>query len=249
MLAVYVLALIASIQAIKSGRHLFWIAAFVATTGAWAIFRLADIHFGNRYVFFMAFFPQVMVADAASRAIECVWRKTPNWDQKRFARMGAGMYLAALIAAIIWAPTMRGEWRNVIRMPYFLWHSPADPEKSFYTKWEPVSAALKPGDVVMMPYYHHQGEPAMNLAAVTGARMVAVRFSLPVPDFSDRTASVDRFFSREASAATRLNELKLWHANKIVLFGPALELEPDIEQLAGEPIYRSASAIVYRVDR
>ncbi len=102
MLAVYTLGLIAAIPAVKAGRHLFWIVAFVATTGVWIVFHIAGIHFGDRYVFFMAFFPQVIIADAASLAIERVWLKTPNGHQRRFARMGAGMYLAALCAAIIW---------------------------------------------------------------------------------------------------------------------------------------------------
>ncbi len=116
MLAVYALGLVAAIPAIRAGRHLFWIVAFLATMGAWAAFRLAGLNYGDRYVFFMAFFPQVMIADAASLAIESVFRKTPNGNQKRLARMGAGIYLAALVAAIIWAPSMRGEWRGLIRI-------------------------------------------------------------------------------------------------------------------------------------
>ncbi len=79
--------------------------------------------------------------------------------------------------------------------------------------------------------------------------MVAVRFAHGVPDYPDRTASVERFFSRGASAETRLSELKRWRANKIVLVGPALELEPDIEALFGKPLYRNASMIVYSVGR
>ncbi len=246
MLAVYTLGLVAAIPAIRAGRHLFWIVAFIATMGAWAAFRLAGLNYGDRYVFFMAFFPQVLIADAAALAIERVWRKTPHSNQTGIARMGAGLYLAALVAAIIWAPSMRGEWRGLIKSPNFLWRFPAA-DKAFYNHWEPYRAALKPGDVVMMPY--DEGEPAMNLAAVTGARMVAVQFSDDVPDFLDRTASVDQFFSRGASAETRLGELRRWHANRIVLVGQALELEPDITALVGEPLYRDDSAIVYSVHR
>ncbi len=79
--------------------------------------------------------------------------------------------------------------------------------------------------------------------------MVAVQFSDDVPDFADRTTSVERFFSRGASAETRLGELKRWNANRIVLVGPTLELEPDITALVGEPLYRDDSAIVYSVRR
>jgi hypothetical protein len=246
MLAVYALGLVAAVQAILAGRHLFLIVAFLATMGAWATFRLAGLNYGDRYVFFMAFFPQVLIADAASLAIERVFRRTPDGNQQGLARMGAGIYLAALVAAIIWAPSMHGEWRGLIKSPYLLWRIPAA-DKVFYNHWEPYRTALKPGDVVMMPY--DEGEPAMNLAAVTGARMVAVQFSDDVPDFADRTASVDQFFSRGANAETRLGELRRWHANKIVLVGPTLELEADMEALVGKPLYRDASAIVYGVGR
>ncbi len=246
MLAVYALGLVAAIPAIRAGRHLFWIVAFLATMGAWAAFRLAGLNYGDRYVFFMAFFPQVMIADAASLAIESVFRKTPNGNQKRLARMGAGIYLAALVAAIIWAPSMRGEWRDLIGEPSRLWHQPVV-DKAFYDWLETYHAALKPGDVVMMPYTERV--LAMDLAAVTGARMVAVQYSEDVPDFADRKSSVERFFSGGASAETRLGELKRWNANRIVLLGPTLELEPDITALAGKPIYRNPWVIIYRVSR
>jgi hypothetical protein len=244
MLGAYTLGLIAAIQAIKAGRHLFLIVAFIATTGAWAAFHLGGFDYGDRYVFFMAFFPQVMIADAASRAIDCVRRKTPSVNQTRFSRIGAGMFLAVLGAAIFLAPSMRGEWNNLMRSPYFLWRLPAA-EEVFYKKWDPFRAALRPGDIVMMPYKDF--EAAMYIAAVTGARMVAVAYSDDVPDFAVRKASTERFFSRGASAATRLNELKRWHANKIVLVAPALNLEPDMEALFGESIYHNASAIVFSV--
>ncbi len=246
MLAVYTLGLVAAIPAIKAGRHLFWVVAFVATMGAWATARLAGLNYGDRYIFFMAFFPQVIIADAAALAIERVWRKTPDGNQKRLARMGSGIYLAALVAAIIWTPIMRGEWMDLIRMPSSLWHMPAT-DKAFYDWMETYRTALKPGDVVMMSY--NERVLAMDLAAVTGARMVAVQFSDDVPDLPVRADSVERFFSSGASAETRLGELRRWQANRILLIGPTLELEPDITALVGKPIYRNPWVIIYRVSR
>jgi len=51
---------------------------------------------------------------------------------------------------------------------------------------------------------------ANDIAAVTGARIVAVPYAASVPDFPSRTASIERFFSKGASAETRLSELKRW---------------------------------------
>lgn len=238
--AVYALGLLAAISAITSRRHMFWIVAFVATTGAWAFSRLAHIDYGDRYVFFMAFFPQIMIADAASLAIERVWRQTYDHKQQRLAQIIAGTYLVALGITILRAPTMQGQWGDVVRGPAILWRRPAT-EQAYYDHWEPLRAAIKPGDVVMVPLLL----AGYDIAAVTGARTVAVTNTPAVPDIADRTSSVERFFSKEASAETRLSELKRWHANKIVLVGPALKLAPDIEALFGAPLWRNETAIVY----
>ncbi len=244
MPAVYALGLLAAIPAIKAGRHLFWIAAFVATTGAWAVFRFADIHYGDRYVFFMAFFPQLMIADAASLAIERIWHQVPTRNESRLAQIAAGMYLVALGIAILRAPAMQGHWRDLVTNPAALWRGQAT-EQAFYNQWEPLRAALKPGDVVMMPTVR----AGNDIAAVTGARIVAVPYAASVPDLPARTASIERFFSKGASAETRLSELKRWQANKIVLVGPALKLAPEIEALCGNPLWRDATAIVYDAGR
>jgi hypothetical protein len=243
MLAVYVLGFLAAIPAIRAGRHLFWIVALAATTGAWAVFRFADISYGDRYVFFMAFFPQVMIADAASLAIERVWHKAADRNESRLAQITAGMYLIAIEIAILLAPAMQGHWGDLITSPAALWRGEAT-EQAYYDKWTPLRAALGIGDVVMMPIVR----AGNDIAAVTGARVVAVPYAAAVPDFLARKASIELFFSEEASAEARLGELKRWHANKIVLVDPAPNIAAKLEVLFGKPHWRDATMIVYEAD-
>jgi hypothetical protein len=125
-----------------------------------------------------------------------------------------------------------------------LWSRPAS-EHAFYAQWKPFRAALRPGDVIMMPSVH----AAMDIAAVTGARTVAVPFAAAVPDLLSRTASIEWFFSEGVSRETRLIELNRWQANKIVLVGPSLKLAPAMEALFGNPLWRDATAIVYDAGR
>jgi hypothetical protein len=237
MPAAYALGVLAAIPFVGGGMHRFWLIAFVATFCAWAAYRLIGIHFGDRYVYFMAFFPQLFIAEGTAYALHRLFGRS---EQQTVFRIALTAYLVLLILAIMHAPILKWEYRKTVRSPWELWNA-ASTERAYYDHWEPLRAALGRADLIMMPQVHE----AYDIAAVTGAKVVAVPFAFTVPDFAERTISIARFFTKGTNASARMSELARWGANKVVLVGEALAVAPEMETLFGEPLWRDATCMVF----
>ena len=240
--AVYVLALFA-LLAWPSRVYAFWIAAFAATFGAWATYRLAGVQYGDRYVFFMAFFAQFIVADAvvaASRRVlssEAAVRYKGNRQ-----RILSGAYVLLFLLAFFFSPSLAPNLARQLVNPRAFWTAPSA-ERAFYTEWEPLRAVLGPTDMVMMA---PSPGASNDVPAVTGAAVVAVPFAFAVPDYADRMQSAQRFFAPGASADARIRELKRWNATKVIV-SRSLDLAPEMESLFGPPIWRDETRLVFAV--
>ena len=90
-------------------------------------------------------------------------------------------------------------------------------------------------------------DAALDLPAVTGAKVVAAALMVGVQDSADRTQSVERFFTPGQDPDIRLNELKRWKATRVVLTTPVLDLAGEMQRLFGPPIWRNEACVVFAV--
>jgi hypothetical protein len=248
MPAVYTLGLLAALVTARdagswplSARSKFLIAAFVATFGAWAVFRAVGMQFGNRYVFFMAFFPQVLIAVVAGRILQSLYGESViQIEAPPLGKRLGAVYLVAFAILLVTAPIVRPNSLRTLWDPREAWTTPLR-EQIFYHRLESLPQLLGPGDIIMMSDSHD----ALDVASVTGAKVVAVMFSFTVPDLADRRSAVRQFFSKGTSMQERTTILRRWNANKVLLSGKNLRLEKVMGEAWGAPIFKNTSWILY----
>lgn len=238
---------LAAVALLLSGRfrfYQFWIVAFFATFAALEILRGIGITFADRYALFMAFFAQFIVADCGAVALDQIPSRWANRRSFDF-RLAADLLFVALLAiAFVKAPPLHAPIRGGI-LALHNWTGGFSSERAFYGKWGPLRASIQENDVLMMVPSWQAG---MDIPAVTGAKVIAAALMVGVPDANERTRSVDRFFLPGQSTAIRRQELKRWHATKVVLTDPVLGLAGEMESLLGKPLWKDATRIVFGVN-
>jgi hypothetical protein len=250
MAGLYALALPVAILFARLRKHLFWIAGFVATFLALQGLRTLGFDYANRYAFFQAFFVQSLVSDAAGLAAAVALGQTERLPEDvtvtpSLRALGA-VYLAAILLLTATAPTAREESRQGRPLLSFreLVSRPSTHD-AYYAQLGEVGRRLNRSDVVMMPVEHQ----AWNVAAISGARVVASLFAYRVPDYSVRTRDVARFFSPGTTAAARRDIVARYGVTKILLTPKILDREHELASELGPPIARSHSLVLFEAGR
>ena len=240
--ATYVLAIAALLLSRNRRIYQFWILAFLTTFGTFELFRFLNIGFVGRYVLFMGFFAQFVVADCAAVAATEFF----SGEQGRRAyseRVKNGIYLALFAIAFVYSPALHSPLRSGI-LTLQAWREGKSAERAYYDRWGPLRTVIRPGEVIMMPPSWDAG---LDIPAVTGAKVVAAAFMVGVPDSNERTRSVERFFTPGQTAQARLQELRRWSATKVVLIPPVLDLAEEMQALLGPPVWRDGTRVIFTV--
>lgn len=245
MPAVYMLGLVAALSTYRDAGCRFLAAGFIASLAAWALFRMIGFQFGDRYVFFMAFFPQALIAIFATRSLQLLVNTSiAAVLPTRFRRMTAVAYLVALALFLINAPILRWEARLALSRSPDVWTAMPS-EQAYYIRYQVLPAILGPADIIMMPVSHD----TYDVAAATGAKVVAVPFGFSVPDFRERQADVQRFFSKDTDTHDRVVVLRRWKANKVLLSGESLERVTEMTTALGDPIFNDGKWVIFDTAR
>jgi hypothetical protein len=243
--ATYLLAIAALLLSARLSVYRFWIVAFVATWGALELLRTLGIALADRYAFFMGFFAQFIVADCAAAALTQFFSaRGKDAGAPRGRRAMHGVYLALFAIAFVYSPVLHAPLRSGI-LSLRAWREGQPGERAYYSRWEPIRAAIHPGEVLMMAPAFEEG---FAIPAVTGAKVIAAVVMDGVPDAEERTRAVQRFFTAGQKPEVRRQDLKRWRATKVVLIAPTLNLAGEMEALLGPPVWRDQTHIVFTVE-
>ncbi len=228
-------------------RHLFAVLAFAATFAALAICRALGITFGNRYSFFMAFWAQLLVSEAATAGILALRARgngpaSPSRRAWLLDRLAPVLLLAA--AALAWLPSPM--WRQDSRRgparllsPRQLWRLPPSHDQ-YYQRWAGLAPYLHRGDVVLMPV----DRAAFDIASVTGAQVIASPNALWAPGFMSRASDVALFFSEQASSELRL-QIASRHCATRVWLATGDGRAADLEAMFGAAVHRDGTGVLF----
>ena len=245
MPATYLLAIAALLLSARLSVYRFWIVAFLATFGVMEFLRALGIQLADRYVFFMAFFAQFIVADYAAAALAQFFSaREGHAGAPRKRRVMNGVYLALFAIAFAYAPVLHAPLRTGI-LTLRAWREGQSGERIYYGRLEPLRAAIHPDDILMIVPTFEEG---FAIPAVTGAKVIAATVMDGVPDGVERTRAVQRFFTAGQKPEARRQDLKRWRATKVVLIAPALNLAGEMEALLGSPVWRDETHIVFSVE-
>jgi hypothetical protein len=241
----YLLAIAGLLLSTRLRVYQFWIAAFLATLGALELLRTLGIQMADRYVFFMGFFAQFIVADCAATAFtELLSAREKHAGGPSPRSVTNGFYLALLAIAFVLTPALHSPLRSGI-LTMHAWREGKSGERAYYSRWAPLRAVIHPGEVLMIaPSF----EAGFAIPAVTGAKVISTGAIDPVSDIAERSLAVQRFFTAGQNPEVRLQDLKHWHATKVVLIAPTLDLSSEMEALFGPPLLRDETRIVFDVE-
>jgi hypothetical protein len=239
----YLLAIAALLLSRRPRIYQFWIVAFLATFGAFELLRFLNIGFVGRYVLFMGFFAQFVVADCAAVAMSELFSGKRQGSGAHHGRVKSGIYFALFAIAFVYSPVLHAPLRSGI-LTVQAWREGKSTERAYYDRWGPLRTVIRPGEVVMMPSSWDAG---LDIPAVTGAKVVAAALMVGVPDSDQRSGSIERFFTPGQTAKVRFQELKRWSATRVVLLAPALDLATEMQALLGTPVWRDETRIIFAV--
>lgn len=251
-LNLYLVALPCAIWAIaRVRRHAFIALAFLATFIALEVWRAAGISFGNRYSFFMAFWAQFLVAEAAAAGVLAIAGKLDETSTdlpvgRRYPRVDRPLTILLLVAAALsWFASpmwQEARKRSLARLstPSELWRG-TSPVDRYYSQFDGLARHLGPEDVAIMPV----SRTAFDLASITGAQIVSSPNAHRVPDARIRERDMGRFFSDRATAQTRLEFARRYGATKVLLLRKQFRVLRTMEQLFGPPLYRDGNHALF----
>lgn len=244
MAGLYAVALPAAAAFLLIRRHAFWIAAFLATFAALLCFRSLGFDYVNRYAFFQAFFAQALVAEAVGIAAAVARRRTGDVEGEIAPRLRAAFVLIAVaaLAFTLASPVVRQERREGRPLLSFreLFERPSSHDEYYATLGE-VGRHLDESDLVMMPVEH----AAWDVAAITGARVVASLFSYRVPDYPERLRNVTRYFTGGTPAEERARIARAYGVTKVLVTDRYSDLVGEISRALGAPIARAGTLVLF----
>src|SRR5262249_38665803 len=127
-----------------SPRPRFLLIGFLATLGAFCAFRLLGVAYGDRYVFFMAFFAQVLVAEAAATGFTALLNRKALAQVESYSRVPRPVTLLFSLVGIVgligsfYAPPFRAARANgTFPYPVELWTRP-NAADAFYANYGPL---------------------------------------------------------------------------------------------------------------
>lgn len=231
-------------------RHGFWVLGLLASLVALLVWRQLGISYGNRYAFFAAFFPQLIVAEVMAWGIFALLGPLSELPpERRFFRWDRPLLIVLLaVACTSWLPSPMLDrarqtkdygtlWppRVVLRRP--------SPHDAYYRQFAEVKPHVTPEDVVIMPV----SRAVLDFASVTGASVVSTPLAMQVPDGGARFRAVNRFFDAKTSSEARLEIARKYGASKILVPSRHFSLLPMLTKLLGEPTYKGPSYAIFDV--
>ena len=235
-----------------SPRPRFLLVGFLATLGAFCAFRLLGIAYGDRYVFFMAFFAQVLVAEAAAIGLTALWnrqalarvescRRVPRSVALLFALVG----IAGLIGSFYAPPFRAARANGTFPYPVELWKRP-NAADAFYANYGPLRPYLSKKDIVLVD----NSLEGYALATTTGARSVVVVLGFYVPDYTARARDVERFLSTTVNLDERRTILNRYNVSHILLLREDnSNIIDEIKEQFGPPLFEDERLILFSVER
>lgn len=239
------------LAASKRGKLLFFF--FLATVGAFAAFKAMELQYGYRYVFFMAFFAQVAVAEVAAIGVRAITQVLSRAIKKRRLPGWPSIAAGAMTILTAWAVSQAPSFKWATAELYGhkgsrikgLW-SGQNPAEAYYSRFPKLRQVLKPNDVVLInpgDYLSYQ------LSVLTGARSVVVDFAFIVPDYSSRKAAVNDFLTPGAVWSARRAVIERYGVTKILLTRASgtLIIESELSQYLGDAILKTPDFLLFDV--
>lgn len=231
-------------------RHGFWLFGLMASLGALFVWRKLGISYGNRYAFFAAFFPQLIVAEVMAFGIfALVGPLTELSPDRKYARWDRPVLIALLVAACTtWLISPMLDRARQTKDYGTLWSPRAvlerpSPHDAYYRQFADVAPYVTPVDVVVMPV----SRACLDFASITGASVVSTPLVMRVPDGGARFRAVNRFFDQRTSAEARIAIPRQYGASKVLVPSRLHWLRSELTKGLGEPLYQGDSWVVFGV--
>ncbi len=240
--ALYVLAGLALVRRTVAGdgRVAWLLLGWGASGVVYVVLGFADIDYRARYIFFMGFFAQVLVAWQLSTDLG-VLAALGRREGRRLAGAGALVGVVAVAVAVgLQLPVVEGR----LASPQLLW-SKSDAAAAYAADLEPLQPYLDSKSIVLFA----DPRSAMRLTAATGARSVFVTFAAHLEDNAQRRADVPRFFGRSTSKASRAQIIDRWQATHALIARPTDEKVQDLAAVLGPPLFRNRNLALFSTER
>lgn len=181
---------------------LFAFAGFFATVAAYLVLRHVSDYF-ERYVFFAAFFPQVVLAGALASVIDEETYSRIDQKTRKLARyvIGGGAVVLVVSAAVLVVTATKRDF-SPLRLEL-------QARENFEKRLETLTRVIHEGDILAAcPLAIHEGDiladcplthDTLHLFSTTGARFVIASSSYKGRDRSSRVRDVDSLFRLETS--------------------------------------------------
>ena len=216
----------------KRGELLFY--GFLATGSALILFKAIHLQYGDRYVFFMAFFAQVAVTEVTSIGLIKLTRITMIIDERSLIKLRIStpwLTITAFTLLILFWFIGSSALKNRSEINP-LWHQ-RNPANTYYSKIPELRQVLKHGNIVLIP---STDSLSYVMRVLTGAASVIVPFGFGAPDFDTRINDVNDFFTSNISTTKRYEIIHRYNVSHILLTSDSLYLQDKFKILFGSPI-------------
>jgi hypothetical protein len=222
-------------------RHAFWLVGMLASASALYVWREVGFSFGYRYSFFVAFFPQFVIAEVMTLGIYALLGPLTELGARRWSWLDRPLAVLVLVGALVaWLPSpMLGAARQTknygtLRSPFRILKLPS-PLDQYYARFSELRPYLSEADLVLTPV----SRDVFDLAAITGAQVISSPNALQVPDRWSRERDVAQFFDPTASPDEREEVVSRHHPTKLVVPADRFSLLDVLIEQYGPPLFRS----------
>ena len=212
-------------------------------TGTWLAFLSSSalgLSFGNRFIFFQAFFLHVAIAEIVTLTL----RTGLTQGLRKLNRLVLAMAAVCTIG-ILASPQIsqaREEGFDQLPSPLKLLTIPSNREV-FAQEWAPYKVCIGEGEIVMTP---PDLSPAY-LATYTRCRSVVGIYAFPGSE--ERVGAVELFFDPNAPWPAREETLRRHNVTKVLVPVDQAEHAKDIQKHLGEPLFRGERYLVFPVKK
>lgn len=211
---------------------------WLASAMVYRLMKSADIDYRARYVFFMGFFVQVLVATQLTIDLLRLMTLTrPLRWRPVLATAVAMMGIAGVAVGLqrCW-PTVEAR----VASPA-VWLAKRDAATFYAREFEPLAPYLSEQSVVL----YSDPKAAMRLTAATGARSVFVTFIGHLPDTAQRRQDVRRFFDKKASPSTRQQLIARWGATHVLVAPLDRDTVASMTAQFGPPVFHNNALALF----
>ena len=232
----FLLGLPALIYFFYCKQHRVLLLWFAGTWFAFLTSAALDLSFGNRFIFFQAFFLHVAIAEIITLGL-----RTGMTQGLRKPDRPALAITAVCIVGILASPQIseaREEGFGQLPSPFKLLTMPSNREL-FAKEWAPYRSFIGEGDIVMTP---PDLSPAY-LATYTRSRSVVGIYAFPGSEA--RVEAVELFFDPNAPWSAREEVLKRYGVTKVLVPIEQAEHAKDVQKHLGDALFRGDRYLVF----